>query len=81
MLAKEDVASSKAKLRCLEGSPPEKSLSKGQRKERKEEGVELEVDCCGASSEFDFARILNLLILVLHLSLRLGIGMLGEVMP
>jgi len=31
----------------------EKSLSKGQRKERKEEGVE--VDCCGTSSEFDFA--------------------------
>jgi len=47
-------------------------LSKGQRKERKEEGVE--VGCCGASSEFDFARILNLLLLVLHLSLRLRIG-------
>ena len=47
-------------------------MSKGQRKERKEEGVE--VGCCGASSEFDFARILNLLLLVLHLSLRLRIG-------
>lgn len=53
VLAKEDVASSKAKLRCPEGSPPEKRLSKGQRKERKEEGVE--VGCSGASSEFDFA--------------------------
>lgn len=47
----------------------EKSLSRGQRKERTE--VEDEVDC--DESEFDFARILNLL-LVVHLSLGAEIG-------